>query len=250
MSAVNKAADGDAFLGGRLILRQHKAGYRAGSDAVLLAAAVAAKSGEAVLDVGAGAGALTLCLAARLDAVQLSGLELQDELVALARANAVENGLGERVDFHAGDLRQMPDELKSETFDHVVTNPPYFEAEAVRPPPDGSRAKARVESALGLGEWIGHCLKRVRSAGSLTLIQRPERLGEIVAALSGASGNIVIFPLWPKPGAPAGRIIVRALKSRRGALKLASGLILHDETGAYSAAAEAILRHGRPLALC
>ena len=249
MSAVDNAGNGDGFLGGRLILRQHQAGYRAGSDAVLLAAAVAAKSGEAILDVGAGAGALTLCLAARLASVTLSGIELQGELVALARANAAENGVGDRVEFHVGDVARMAADLKTQMFDHVVTNPPYFEAETVRPPPDGSRATARVESAPGLGDWIGHCLKRLRPAGSLTLIQRTERLGEILAALSGSAGDIVIFPLWAKPGVPAGRIIVRALKGRRGALKLAPGLILHDDSGAYSAAAEAILRHGRPLVL-
>ena len=64
----------DAFLGGQLRLFQPAQGYRAGMDAVLLAAAVPAEAGQRVLDLGCGAGTAGLCLAKRVDAVALTGV--------------------------------------------------------------------------------------------------------------------------------------------------------------------------------
>ena len=55
----------DGLLDRALRLRQPHDGYRAGSDAVLLAAAVPARPGQRVLDLGAGVGAVALCLAHR-----------------------------------------------------------------------------------------------------------------------------------------------------------------------------------------
>ncbi len=249
MAPDPEALSTDAFLGGRLSLRQPRAGYRAGSDAVLLAAAVAARPGETVLELGCGVGVLGLCLAARCADVRVTGLELQPELAALARRNAADNGRAERVEIVTGDLADPPAEVKRRSFDHVVTNPPYFVAAKVRPPADGARARARIESRLGLTDWLAQGLKRLRPGGVLSLIQRPERLAEILAALEGPAGDIVLFPLWPSAGAAAGHVIVRAVKGRRGPLILARGLVLHGADEAFTPAAEDILRHGAALEL-
>ena len=239
----------DAFLGGRLRLLQPFGGYRAGSDAVLLAAAVSARPGERLLDAGAGVGAVALALARRLDEVVVDALELQPELVALAAENARRNGLADRVSCHAGDLAAPPAALAGRLYDRVVTNPPYHDRATTRPAPDAGRALARSEGALSIADWIEHCLRRLKSGGSLTLIQRADRLGEVLSALAPNAGEQVVFPLWPAAGEPARRLIVRARKGSAAPLTLRPGLVLHEADGRYTAAAEAVLRHGRALAL-
>ena len=83
----------DALLGGRVRLLQPSRGYRVAVDAVLLAAAVEAAPGECVLDLGAGVGAVGLCIAARVPGCSIVGVELQSELAALAARNATLNGV-------------------------------------------------------------------------------------------------------------------------------------------------------------
>src|SRR5882672_4568893 len=87
----------DAVLGGRLRLKQPRRGHRFGHDAILLAAACPARAGERVVDLGAGVGAAGLALAARIGAVELSLVEIDPTLAALATENAAHNGIAVRV---------------------------------------------------------------------------------------------------------------------------------------------------------
>ncbi len=117
----------DAFLGGRLRIEQPRRGYRAGVDPVLLAAAVPARAGERVLDLGCGVGAAGLCLGARVSGVGLTGIEVQPFYADLARRNAARNGIA--MDVLQGDLTNPPASLRAVSFDHVITNPPYYRRE-------------------------------------------------------------------------------------------------------------------------
>ena len=92
----------DALLGGRITFFQPRRGYRAAIDPVILAASVPAGAGEEVLDVGSGAA--TLCLAARIPGVSVTGLESEADLVDIARRNGDANSLGDSVKFVCGDL--------------------------------------------------------------------------------------------------------------------------------------------------
>src|SRR3954466_12869328 len=83
----------DAILGGRLRLRQPTSGHRAGHDAILLAAATAARPGDRVTDFGAGVGAAGLALARRVPSVRIVLIEIDEALAALARQNAAANAI-------------------------------------------------------------------------------------------------------------------------------------------------------------
>lgn len=238
------------LLGGRVRLLQPEKGYRVAIDPVLLAAAVDASPGQTVLDVGCGTGAAALCLATRLRGISVVGIDVQDELVELARANAEANGLADRVTFLGGDIHDPPIELAPNSFDQVMTNPPFGVPGRERIPPDASKARASVEDAMGLEGWLRFCLRILRPKGRVTLVHRADRLDEILAALRREAGEIVVFPLWPgPPTAPAKRVIIRARKAVRGPLRIAPGLVLHGSKGAYTPEAEAVLRHGEALNL-
>lgn len=241
----------DDFLGGALTLLQPRDGYRAATDPVLLAAACAAQPGERVLDVGCGVGAAGLCLARRVPGVSVEGIELQPELAELSRINAARNGVGGWL-AHAGDIRDAPLFVRSVAYDHVITNPPYFGAGVTRELPNTCKDLANRESA-SMAEWLDFCLRRLKPRGTLLLIQRIERLPEILALLSGRAGGIVALPLSPWSGRVAKRVIVRAVKECRTPFELAAPFVLHvgrpgDNAAPFSPDAEAVLRGGGAIA--
>ena len=133
-AAVEPASTEDRLLGGRVRLRQPAEGYRAAIDPVFLAAAVPAEPHQLVLDVGCGAGAAMLCLAARVPHSRVVGLEMQRELVRLAGDNVILNGMEARVSVMIGDLLRAPPRLSPGAFDHVMANPPYNERGHTVPP--------------------------------------------------------------------------------------------------------------------
>lgn len=239
---------GDTLLGGRVALAQPERGYRAAIDPVLLAAAVPAVAGR-VLDAGAGVGAAALCYAVRVPGARVTGLELQQDLAALAAENARRNGVGDRVAFLAGDILNPPAGVAEGDFDHVMANPPYLPAAHGPAPPDPAKAAAMVEGEANMADWVDFCLRMVVPKGSVTLVHRADRLDELLALLRGRAGGIVVFPLWPGDGRPARRVIVRARRDVRAPMSLAAGLVLHRGDGAYTDAALAVLRDGGPLTL-
>jgi tRNA1(Val) A37 N6-methylase TrmN6 len=238
----------DRLLGGRVVLRQKAAGYRVAIDPVLLAAAVPAEAGEVVLDIGCGSGAAMLCLAVRVAQSRVVGLEMQRELVRLAGDNAVLNGLEARVSVMIGDLLRPPPRLSPGAFDHVMANPPYREAgHGVAPDPD--KAAATIEGEADLAAWVRFALAMTRAKGTITFIHRADRIDHLLGQLAGRAGEIVVFPLWPRQGLPASRILVRARKQIAAPARLAPGLVLHEADGRLTAAADALLRDGKRLEL-
>lgn len=238
----------DDFLGGRVRIRQPRHGYRAAMDPVLLAAAVPAIRSGRVLDLGCGVGTALFCYAARVPGVDLTGLELDAETADLARANAEENGLAERVEIVTGDLLSKPKALAPNSFDQVFANPPYMDAGAGEASPIAGRARSNVEGAATLKDWIGAMLRLTRQKGGVTLVHRADRLDEILTHLHRKAGEVTVIPLWPRQGEPAKRVIVRARKAVKGGAVLHPGLTLHGPGEArYTDAAAAILRDGGPL---
>jgi tRNA1(Val) A37 N6-methylase TrmN6 len=231
----------DKFIGGRVVVRQMDSGFRSGLDAVMLAASVPAKEGEEVLELGAGAGAASLCLAQRVNC-SVFGLEIDPALAALADENAAENDQSRRVRFIAGDMRNMPAELRR-TFEHVMCNPPFHDEDG-QSSPDGGRALALQDRGV-LADWLTGGMKRVVSGGTFTAILRADRLCEALTAL-GERG-VSVFPLWPRAGEAAKRVLIRAVKASRAPFAILPGLVLHETGSNYTRAANAILRDGAAL---
>ena len=179
-------------------------------------------------------------------------------MISQSDHRALENGLDGRVVFIQGDLLSPPAELIPGRFDHVMANPPYFAEGHGNPPPDLGKRTATVEGDAVLADWLGFLLAMTRDGGSVTVIHRYERLGEVVDGLAGeGAGHIVVFPFWPKqPGKDAKRVLVQAVKGKTGEPRLApsearisEGLVLHRQDGSYSEEAEAVLRDAGRLRL-
>lgn len=232
----------DRFLNGRIVVRQTIHGFRSGLDAVMLAAAVPAGDGD-VLELGAGAGAASLCLAARVPSYKVTGIEIDPKLVDLANTNARENAMDTRVRFVAADALHLPQDLKRE-FAHVFSNPP-FHGEGMAAPDEGKRRALQDEGRLA--DWLETGAKRTVSGGTFTTIIRADRLGEALAVLPAT--GMTVFPLWPRAGEPSKRVILQLRKGAGAPLAVLPGLVLHEEGGRYTPEADAVLRDGASLAL-
>lgn len=235
----------DALLDGQVRLLQPKTGFRVAVDSVLLAAALNPPPEGSVLDLGAGVGAVGLCLLSRRPDVRVTALERQPDLAELARTNAGLNGCGHQFNLIEGDARDARLLSDGVLFDLVASNPPYLPPDRADAPPDAGRALAHVES-LDLADWITVMLGCLKPKGRLVLIQRADRLDNIITALEGQAGEIVVHPLWPKQNRAAKRVLVSARKGAATPLKMSPGTVLHCEDGSYTDAADALLK-GAPL---
>jgi tRNA1(Val) A37 N6-methylase TrmN6 len=240
----------DDFLGGRVTVLQPKQGHRAGSDAVWLQAAVQPEAGSRVLDVGAGVGVAGLCLLSRCAALDLTAVEIDPALAALAEANAARNGVAAKVTVITADVTAAAEELFAkglvrEGYDQVMANPPYHREGTVRTAPD--RGRAHVMQDGGLAAWVRFFATMAAPKGAVTVIHRADALTELLPLFARSFGGISVFPLFPKPGEAATRVIVRAEKGRRAGLTLHQGIALHEPDGRYTAKAEAVLRGGEGL---
>ncbi len=226
MTTVSPDLTDDGFLNGKLRILQPRVGYRAATDPVFLAAAVAAKAGETVLELGCGVGVASLCLAQRVAGLTQTGVELQPAYATLARENAERNNLVLNV--IQSDITTLPTEARI-SFDHVMFNPPYFSAQTVTTPENCGKKTAHVEDTP-LAAWVNIAFKRLKPKGTLTVIHLAERLPDLLTLLPSSAGDIHILPLASRHGRDAKRVILTARKGTKGAFRLLPPFHIHKGT--------------------
>ncbi len=232
----------DRLLGGRVLLRQPARGFRAGLDAVLLAAFVPARAGQRVLEAGCGSGAAFLCLAARVPGLHVVAVEREPAMASLARDNAAANGV--RAQVLEGDVAGAAHALPA--CDHAFANPPYWPGGT--PPPGAIRRAATHEDGAALVHWARFLAAALRAGGTVSLVLPAARFDAGAAALrAGGCGAITLLPIAPRTGEPAKRVLLRARRGGRGPARILPPLVLHEADGSFTEAAQAVLRDGAAL---
>ena len=243
----------DAVLGGRLTLRQPLSGHRVGHDAILLAAATGGRAGELAVDLGAGVGAAGLALATRVAGLNVALVEIDAGLSRLAADNARLNRLDGRVRAVTCDAENISAlataGLAAGSADRVLMNPPFHDARRHNVSPDARRRLAHAGDLGLLARWIASAAFLLKPYGVLTLIWRADEVDDVLRTLAGEFGAIAVLEVAPREGAPAIRVLVRAVKGGSGQAAYRPALVLNDTQGRPSAAAEAVLRGGQRLTL-
>jgi tRNA1(Val) A37 N6-methylase TrmN6 len=244
MSELADDVTEDAFLGGKLRLRQPKSGHRAGHDAMLLAASTPARPGDRVVDLGAGVGAAGLAVARRVAGIKLSLVEIDESLAELARANALANAIV--ADVHLLDVTSGAESFASagllpDSVDVVLMNPPFNDASRHRASPDRSREMAHVAAADTLDEWVHAARRILKSGGHLSMIWRADGIAEVLTALGRGFGSLMIQPVHGDAASPATRVLVRVTKGGRAPTRLLAGLALNDKADGPSPDVQVIL---------
>ncbi len=229
----------DSFHRGRFHLVQPLGrGHRAGMDAMLLAALVpdTNRAGTRVADLGAGAGAAGMAVAVRIPAAQVLLVERASEMATFARRSLAlpqNAAFADRLAVLEADVAltgraRVAAGLPSDVFDHVVMNPPFNNG-ADRRTPDALKAEAHAMSDGLFDAWIRTAGAILRPGGQLSLIARPESIGEIMAACGRRFGGVEITPVLPRAGENAVRILLTGIKQSRARLALRAPLVMHGE---------------------
>lgn len=239
----------DAFHRGAFWLVQPKAGgHRAGTDAMMLAGAVPSAFAGRLADLGAGAGAAGLAVAARCPQARVVLVERSPVMADYARrtlAHASNAHLAARAEVIEADVELSGREreatgLQAESFDFAILNPP-FNAAADRASPDALRREAHVMGDTLWERWLRTAAALVRPRGGLALIARPESLPAILQALGSRFGGAELLAIHPRQDAPAIRVVLRAIRGSRKKLSLHPPLALHHGTGhGFSPRADAV----------
>ncbi|SHM11886.1 tRNA1(Val) (adenine(37)-N6)-methyltransferase [Roseibium suaedae] len=249
----------DAFLGGKVYVHQPAKGrHRAGMDAVYLAAALPEGTRGHVVDLGSGVGTAGLCAAARLEAVTVTLVDVDPLVLALARTaleDPANGAFSSRVkvleaDVTAKGTLRREAGLTSGMADHVIMNPPYYDASRFRASPAEARAGAHMLDERGLEPWVKTATDVLKEGGSLTVIFRADGLREILDVIQGRFGAIDIIPLRPRADAPATRILLRAVRASNAPLQLLPGFVLHEDDGSqFTPQARTVMRDGAGLGI-
>lgn len=254
MTNVPAAVTDDAILNGRLRLFQPRRGHRFGHDAILLAAASPAGPGEHAVELGAGVGAASLALLARVPGVDVTLVDIDPALTALAHENILRNGFAEKaravtLDVGADDDAFGDAGLHAGSFDQVLMNPPFNDA-SLQASPDAARRVAHMASEGTLRTWLRRAAHLLRSSGNLSLIWRADRQSNVLQEIGALFGAITVMPVLPAPHQPPIRILVNACKgAKNGEVLNRPALTLADQDRRPSAAAEEILRGGMALSI-
>jgi len=231
----------DNFLGEKLQIKQPARGYRIGIDTVLLASATKPKAGAKVLDLGCGVGGISLCLLTNYPSISVVGMDLDRDLIKIAEENNLTGGFEKRFKPLKGSVLDPHKSLVPNTFDLIVTNPPYLESNRSNPSPEKRKNSANVETEVDLCTWLNFSAKFLKPGGHISLIHRADRLDHILAIMRTSFGGLCVYPLWPKKGHPAKRVIVSGIKGSGSPTKILPGAIIHNTDGSYTAPVQAAL---------
>ncbi len=233
----------DTFFEGRLFVTQTTGGYRFSIDAVLLAAGIRVKPGDTLLDLGAGCGIISLMLAFRFPEAQIYAVELQPELIELARTNVADNRMTDRVTVVQADMRLLPGGKLPGPFDWIASNPPYHRSESGRINPNDQRALARHEIAMDLAQLLACARRMLRTGGHLALIYPAERTADLLVQMrrEGIEPKY-LQPVHSYEGQKARLVIVHGIHRARPGLRMAPPLVIYRQDGTYTDAVQAMMR--------
>jgi tRNA1(Val) A37 N6-methylase TrmN6 len=229
----------DGLLNKRVVLEQPAEGFRVAVDTVLLAAAAPAQNGQRVLDMGCGVGGVIFCLIARMPGLRITGIDIQEELLAICRKNIEHNKCADRVDAVLADATSF---VESD-FDHVVMNPPFHEEARHAVSDNKIKRTANAEKTGELPLWLASAAKALKPSGILTLIHRADRQDEILLEATKYFGTVDILPIISKMGAAPKRVIMRMHKGGPVKVNSCKSFVLYGDNGRYNEGAEAVIRH-------
>ncbi|MBW1989322.1 MAG: methyltransferase [Deltaproteobacteria bacterium] len=232
----------DAMLGGRIKVLQPRRGYRFSIDAVALARFIPAREGQVLVDLGTGCGVIPLAVAALVPGLSAVGVEIQEELAAVAAENVRLNAMEDRVSIVHGDFSALPLPGVPARADLVCANPPYLPPGTGRVNPDKSRALARHEIAGCLADAAAAAKKLLSPGGSFFAVYPSERLAHLLSTVSAHSLEPKrLRTIHTRAADPASLVLLQADRNAHPGLVVDPPLVLYQDSGEYTPETRAML---------
>ena len=222
----------DELWPGGLRFIRHDDVFRLGTDAVLLADFAQTDYARRVCDLGTGAGIIALLTAYREPALSVDGVEILPDWADTARKNVRLNDLDKRVRIITGDLRNHREFLEAGAYDLVVSNPPYYPAGSGRLPQNENLVTARSEMACTIQDICLAARYLTRWGGRFALVHKPERLAELICALSqnGLEPKRIRF-VQHRTGEAPNLVLIESRRGGKPSVTVEPPLILTDDNG-------------------
>jgi tRNA1Val (adenine37-N6)-methyltransferase len=159
---------------------QNPAKFKFTMDAFLLAGFIEPKPAHKIIDLGSGGGVLPLLIAGQRKVASVLGVEIQPELVEMSRRSAVLNGLANIITFETADLRNLSSSFMANSFDYVITNPPFFERNRGVISENPGLASAKFEINCTLEDVAKSAARCVKANGKVAIIYPSERFDDLM----------------------------------------------------------------------
>lgn len=215
-----------------LMLIQHEGRFRYGVDAVLLSWFAQAKEGEQALDLCTGTGVIPILMTAKTRAKHFTGLEIQQEVVGMAKRSVTLNSLNDRVTMVQGDVKEASRIFGGASFDVVTVNPPYLAANGGLYNEDMSKAVSRHELLCSLEDVIRESSKVLRPGGRLYMVHRPFRLTDIIVLMQQYKlSPRRLCMVYPRVNREANLVLIEGVRGGRTQIRAEAPVILQEENG-------------------
>ena len=214
---------------------QDKEKFCFGMDAVLLSSFAEVKAGERAIDFGTGTGVIPILLEAKTDGEDFVGLEIQEESVDMAKRSVQMNNLEERIEIVEGDIKEASEIFGKDSFDVVVTNPPYVSENNGIENPDAPKAIARHEIKCTLEDVIREAAAVLKPQGRFYMVHRPRRLADAMELMR----KYKIEPkrirmVYPYKDKPSNMVLIEGARGGRPMMNIEEPLIVYDEPNVYT----------------
>lgn len=225
----------DTFFNGRLLVDQPRSGYRYSIDAVILSYLASCQTCHTVLDLGTGCGIIPMILAFRNPDLQITAIEIQDELANIASRNVTRNRMEDRIKVHCMDMKQMDMAITSRPVDMVVCNPPYRKMNSGRINPNRQRAVARHEIMATLEDVIQAAKRFLKTAGVFMIIYPAQRLADLFLFMRKNSIEPKrLVNVHSTTDSEAELVVVKGTKGGRPGLKIDAPVYIYEKEKIYT----------------
>ena len=225
----------DYVPGSNLKIIQDRKRFCYGIDAILLSNFTKIKKDSKVMDLGTGTAIIPLRLYSLFNPEKILGIEIQSEVAEMASRSIKLNNLEDKIEIINMNIKELPLKFEKETFDVIVSNPPYMKNGAGIINPDENFALSRHEIECTLDDIIGVSNHLLKDKGKLYLVHRPNRLVDIICTSRkyGLEPKIIRF-VHPKLGDKPNLLLLECIKGAKEELRFEKPLVVYNEDGNYN----------------
>ena len=233
----------DELLDKRVRIFQREKGYRFSIDALLLAHFVRVKKGDLIVDLGTGSGVIAIIVAQRKECGKVVAVDIQADLVDLARRNVMLNALQEKINICHVDIRKIENLFKPGSFDVSIFNPPYRKVSSGMLNPDAQKSVARHEIKGTVHDFLKASAYVLRKSGRAYVIYPATRMVELLSSMRKAGIEPKRMQIVHSHNVSRGEfVLVEGVRNGREELEVLPSLAIHSEDGQYTDAMNSVFR--------